>query len=201
MSITPARISYKIYQGSTFKETFRWESQNKNYIQISNISKSAPCIITTANTHTLPQNWRFRVTDVVGMNQINQISEDQYYLATTVGNNTISVNSLNSSNYSNYTSGGIISYNLPVPIAGYSAVMQFRETLDSPTTIYQLTSAPNGGIIIDSTNYTITITIPASVTTNFSFNTAIYGLELTSSSGEVFPLITGTAVLVKEIVR
>lgn len=201
MSITPARISYKIYQGSTFKETFRWESQTKNYVQISNISKSAPCIITTSSPHTIPQNWRFRVTDVVGMTQINQISEDQYYLATTVGNNTITVNSLNSSNYNNYTSGGIISYNLPVPISGYSALMQFRETLDSPTPLYQLTSAPNGGIVIDSTNYTITITIPASVTTNFTFTTAIYGLELTSSSGEVFPLITGTAVLVKEIVR
>lgn len=201
MSITPARISYKIYQGSTFKETFRWESQTKNYVQISNISKSAPCIITTSSPHTIPQNWRFRVTDAVGMTQINQISEDQYYLATTVGNNTITVNSLNSSNYNNYTSGGIISYNLPVPISGYSALMQFRETLDSPTPLYQLTSAPNGGIVIDSTNYTITITIPASVTTNFTFTTAIYGLELTSSSGEVFPLITGTAVLVKEIVR
>lgn len=201
MSITPAKISYKIYQGSTFKETFRWESQTKNYIQISNISKSAPCVITTSAVHTLPQNWRFRVTDVIGMTQINQISDDQYYLASSISNNTVTINSLNSSNFNNYNSGGIISYNIPVPINGFSAVMQLRETIDSTAVLYQLTSAVGGGIVINSTDYTITITIPAATTAGFNFTTAVYGLELTSSSGEVFPLITGTMVLVKEIVR
>ena len=132
MSISPARINYKIYQGSTFKETFRWESQTKGYVNITNISKSAPCVITTSSTHTIPLGWRFRVTDVVGMNQINQPSEDSFYLATSVTNNTITINSLNSSNFSNYNNGGIVSYNLPVSLAGFTGVLQARETLSSP---------------------------------------------------------------------
>jgi hypothetical protein len=201
MSITPARINFKIYQGSTFKETFRWESQTKSYIPISNITKAAPCVITTSSSHTIPNGWRFRVTDVAGMNQINQTSEDQFYLANNVTNNTITINSLNSSNFTAYTSGGTISYNIPVSLNNYTGIFQMRENINSTTVIKQLTSAINQGIVIDNVNKVITITISAADTTSFNFTTCIYGLELTSPGGEVFPLITGTISLVKEIVR
>lgn len=201
MSITPARINLKIYQGSTFRETFRWESQTKAYVSISNITKSAPCIITTSNTHNIPTSWRFRVTDVAGMNQINQTTEDQFYLANTVTSNTITINTLNSINFNNYTSGGTISYNVPVSLANFTAIFQMRENINSTTTLKQLTSAPNQGIVIDDTNKLITITINATDTSNFNFPSAVYGLELTSPTGEVFSLITGTISLIKEIVR
>lgn len=201
MSITPARVNLRIYQGSTFKETFRWESQTKAYVPISNISKAAPCVITTSNTHNIPAGWRFRVTDVVGMNQINQSSEDQFYLANIVTSNGITINALNSTNFTTYTSGGIISYNVPVSLANFTALFQMRENINSTTVIKQLTSAPNQGIVIDDNNKIITITISAADTTNFNFTSAVYGLELTSASGEVFPLLTGTVSLVREIVR
>jgi hypothetical protein len=201
MSITPARINLKIYQGSTFKETFRWESQTKAYVPISNISKAAPCVITTSSTHNIPSGWRFRVTDVAGMNQINQSSEDQFYLANTVTSNTITINELNSTNYTAYTSGGTISYNVPVSLANFSALFQMRENINSTSVLKQLTSAPGQGIVIDNNNKIITINITAADTTNFNFASAVYGLELTSGTGEVFPLITGTISLVKEIVR
>ena len=35
----PAKINYKIYQGSTFQETLRWESETKTYVPISAITK------------------------------------------------------------------------------------------------------------------------------------------------------------------
>jgi hypothetical protein len=201
MSITPARINLRVYQGSTFKETFRWESQTKAYVSISNISKEAPCVITTSSIHSIPAGWRFRVTDVLGMNQINQPSEDQFYLANSVTNNTITINNLNSSNFNTYTSGGTISYNVPVGLNNFTGLFQMRENINSPTVLKQLTSAPGQGIVIDNTNKIITITISAADTTTFDFSSAVYGLELTSGSGEVFPLITGTISLVKEIVR
>jgi len=201
MSISPAKINYKIYQGSTFKETFRWEAQTKGYTNITNISKTAPCVITTSNTHTIPQGWRFRVTDVLGMTQINQTSEDNFYLASSVTNNTITINSINSTNFNNYNGGGVISYNLPVPLAGFTGILQIRENISSPTTILQLTSAAGGGMIINDTNKFISITIPAITTAEFNFNSAIYGIELTSSLGEVFPLIIGNITVIKEVVR
>lgn len=201
MSITPARVNLTIYQGSTFIETFRWESQTKGYVAISNISKSAPCVITTGTSHTIPEGWRFRVTDVLGMTQVNQSSDEQFYLASVITNNTISINSLNSNNFTDYTGGGTISYNLPVSLNGFTAVFQMRESIASTTVIKQLTSAANQGIIINNATKTINVTMSATDTAAFNFSNAVYGLELTSSAGEVFTLLTGTVSLVKEIVR
>jgi hypothetical protein len=198
--MTPAKLNYKIYQGSTFRETFRWESQTKEYATISAISKTAPCVITTTSNHTLPVNWRFRVTGVSGMKEINQISEDDYYLATSVTNNTVTINQLNSSNFTAYTTGGILEWNSPVPLAGYTAQMQIRETIDSTSSIIELTST-SGGIGIDTTNYTITITISANQTRLFTFPTAVYSLELTDSSGVVTTFLTGNLTLVSEVTR
>ena len=77
----PAKLSYKIYQGSTFQEAYRWESQTKVYKPIQSISKAAPCVVTTTTPHELPVGWRFRVVGAGGMKEINN-SNDSYYLAT-----------------------------------------------------------------------------------------------------------------------
>lgn len=198
--MTPAKINYKIYQGSTFRETLRWESQTKGYANISAISKAAPCVITTSTNHTVPINWRVRVVGVAGMKEINQPSEDDYYLVTSVTNNTLTLNQINSANYTTYTSGGILEYNLPIPLVGYTAQMQIRQTLDSATSILELTNT-NGGIILDTTNYTISIFITATQTRAFTFPTAVYSLELTDSSGVVTTLVTGNLTLVQEVTR
>jgi len=196
----PAKINYKIYQGSTFQESYRWESETKVYEPIVVVSKSAPCVIATASTHSLPAGWRFRVTGVGGMKEINSVG-DSYHLATSVGASTITLNQVNSTQYSNYTSGGIVEYNQPVPLQAYSARMQIRETVESPVALYSTTSGPGGNIVIDLTLSTITITIPASVTQNFSFSTAVYSLELYESNGIVLPFLTGNLTLVPEVTR
>lgn len=78
----PAKINYKIYQGSTFQETFRWESETKVYVPIQSIAKSAPCVVTTTTPHNLPVGWRFRVAGAGGMKEINSVGDDAYYLST-----------------------------------------------------------------------------------------------------------------------
>lgn len=196
----PAKLNYKIYEGSTFQETFRWESQTKSYAQISAIAKAAPCVITTTSTHTCPLNWRVRVTGVAGMKEINTAGDD-YYLVTEKTNTTVTLNQINSANFTAYTTGGILEWNTPIDLTGYTAQMQIRETLDSSTVIHELTSAVGGGISIDTANYTVTISIPANTTRNFDFTTAVYSLELTNPSGVVTTLVTGNLTLVREITR
>ena len=39
---TPAKINFKVYQGSTFSEVLRWESSSKGYKTITGISNTAP---------------------------------------------------------------------------------------------------------------------------------------------------------------
>ena len=197
--MSPAKLNYKIYQGSTFQEAYRWETQTKVYVPIQSISKAAPCVITTAESHHLPTGWRFRVTGAGGMKEINS-SSDNYYMATNTTNNTVVINQVNSSQFSVYTSGGILEYNKPAELLTLKARMQIRKTVASPDIIYQA-SSETGEIVLDNTYKTITITIPAAVTTDFTFTTAVYSIELYDDYGVVIPFITGSLSLIQEITR
>ena len=196
----PAKINYKIFQGGTFQETFRWESETKVYVPIQAISKAAPCVITTQTPHNLPVGWRFRVVGAGGMKEINSVGESTYYLSTlTPTASTIEINQTNSLSYTAYTSGGVVEYNQPVPLAGYQARMQIRETVDSATVIHEATTQ-NNQIVLDNTNKTIQITLLANVTQNFNFATAVYSLELYNGNN-VIPFINGNLTLVQEVTR
>jgi len=195
----PAKLNYKIYQGSTFQESYRWESETKVYVPISAIAKSAPCVITTTQAHAIPQGWRVRVVGAGGMKELNSVG-DAYHLVTSVTDSTVTLNQVNSLGYTVYTTGGVLEYNQPVPLTGYNARMQIRETVDSPTTLYSTTSIA-GELTVDTTLNTIMITIPASVTQAFDFTTAVYSLELYTAAGLVVPFLAGNLTLVPEVTR
>jgi hypothetical protein len=195
----PAKLNYKVYQGSTFEEIYRWESETKVYVPISSVSKAAPCVVTTSNQHSLPVGWRFRVVGAGGMKEINSVG-DSYYLATNTSATSATINQINSLMYTPYTSGGVIEYNQPVPLAGYSARMQIRETVDSPTALYS-TDSVTGHLSLDLQLMTISIKIPAQVTQGFTFSTAVYSIELYTSNGLVLPFLTGNLTLVPEVTR
>lgn len=194
----PAKINYKIYQGSTFQESYRWESATKVYLPLTAISKSAPCVLTTQSSHVLPVGWRFRVVGAGGMKEINSIG-DTYYLATNTTGTSVEVNQVNSLQYTTYTSGGVIEYNQPVDLQNFNARMQIRETVDSSQVLYQ-TDSITGNIIINNTLKSIMITIPAADTQQFNFSTAVYSVELYNST-EVLPFLVGNLSLVQEITR
>lgn len=197
----PAKINYKIYQGSTFQEAFRWESETKVYVPIANISKAAPCIITTQTTPVIPVGWRFRVVGASGMKDINS-GTDEYYIATAVDAvaKTVEINQVNSLGFTAYTTGGILEYNMPIDLSSYSARMQIRESVDSDVVIHSATTT-NAGILIDTTYSIITIVIPAEDTAAFTFSTAVYSLELFTPAGMVVPFLAGNLTLVPEVTR
>jgi hypothetical protein len=193
--MAPSKLNLKIFQGSTFAEVLRWESSTKIYIPITGITKAAPVVI-TAPAHGIPVNWRTKVTNVVGMKEINSTD---YYVVTAVANNSITLNDVNSLSYTAYTSGGVLEYNQPVDLAGYTARMQIREKVTSSTFIKELTTI-NGGIVIDNTAKTITINISATDTAALTFKSAVYSLELVTG-GTVIPFVYGSVSLDTEITR
>lgn len=195
----PAKVNYKIYQGSTFQEIFRWESDAKIYVPIQNIAKSAPCVITTQTPHDLPVGWRFRVVGASGMKEINSVADTYYINTAALSANQIQINSVNSLAYTQYTNGGVVEYNQPINLADYSARMQIRETVDSSIILYEATTA-TGHITIDNTNKYIKLVIPANITQNFTFSAAVYSMELYTTT-EVIPFINGNLTLVQEVTR
>jgi len=195
--MSPVKLNFKVYQGSTFNEVLRWESGKKIYKSITAITQAAPAIV-TAPTHLLPEGWRAKITNVGGMTDIN--SSETYHTITKLTDDTIELNAVNSLGFKAYTSGGVIEYNEPVNLTGYTARMQIRDKVDSDVVIKEITTE-NSGIVLSVPNSTITINISAADTAAFTFSTAVYSLELISSGGVVTPFTNGTLTLIKEVTR
>lgn len=193
----PAKINFKMYQGSTFNESLRWESGKKIYKTITNITQAAPCVVTSTN-HGIPDQWRVKITNVGGMKDIN--SSENYNVATRIDADTIELNSINAVGFAAYTSGGVIEYNEPVDITGYTARMQIREKIESVDFIDEYTTLA-GTLVIDDVAHTISIVIPAITTTAYTFSQVVYSLELESPGGVVTPFANGQISLIKEVTR
>jgi hypothetical protein len=191
----PAKVNFKIYQGSTFRETFRWESALKTYLPITGISKTAPAVISCTGTLP-PVGWRAKITGVAGMREINS---DEYRLVTSTNSGTVTFNSVNASGYNTYTSGGILEYNTPIDLAGYIGRLQIRPNVTSNTVLLELTTQ-NNGIVIDNVLKTITVLISAQQTQALTFSAGVYSLELVQNL-EVIPFSTGNVSLVQEVTR
>ncbi len=192
---TPTKINLKIYQGSTYIKVLRWENSTKMYSPITNISKAAPVVI-TASSHGIPEGWRTKITGALGMKEINTT---EYVIASEVTSNTVVVNSINSVGYTTYTGGGILEYNKPVDLSGYTARMQIREKLTSAAPLDTLTTE-NGKILLDNTKKTISIILSATATAAYTFKTGVYSLEM-EKDGIVVPLVYGSVSLDQEVTR
>lgn len=199
--MTPAKINFKLYQGATFEQALRWESSTKVYAPISNITKSAPITITLSDPQLQPPiGWRVRVTNVAGMKEIN-MPEGTYYTATNVGDGVVSLNQINSLSYSTYTSGGVLEYNTPASLAGYSARMQIRKKLRDQEVVLVL-STDNGGVVLDNWTKTITIRANAEQTSLLNFSSAVYDLELVHNlTGRTYRFAEGSITLKAEVTR
>lgn len=195
--IVPVKLNLKVYQGSTFKEVIRWESSTKVYAAITAITKSAPILI-TAIAHAIPVGWRTKITNVLGMKEVN--STETYHTVTSTTTDTVTINAINALGYTDYISGGVFEYNQPVDLTGITARMQVRDKVTSDTVLLELTTE-NGGIIVNTSLKTITLVITATATAAFTFTQGVYSLELQNVAGEVFPFTTGNVSVVKEVTR
>ena len=87
-----------------------------------------------------------------------------------------------------------------VNLTGYTARMQVRSTLESATTVVELTTA-NGRIALGGAAGTITLTISATDTASLTAGRGVYDLELVSGSGIVTRLLQGVATISRNVTR
>lgn len=193
---SPTKINFKLYQGSTFSETLRWESSTKVYVPISNITKSAPMVVTAPN-HGTPPGWRVKITGALGMKEAN--TGENYIVASDADTNTLTFNSINAIGFNTYTGNGTLEYNQPVSLVGFTGRMQLRARVEDPVVIHEMTTE-NSGILVNNITKTIVLQIPAATTAGFTFQTAVYSLELVNGS-TVIPFANGTFTLIKEVTR
>jgi len=87
-----------------------------------------------------------------------------------------------------------------VNLTGYTARMQVRATLESASTLVELTTA-NSRIALGGAAGTITLTISATDTAGLTAGRGVYDLELVSGSGIVTRLLQGVATISRNVTR
>lgn len=91
---------------------------------------------------------------------------------------------------------------VPVDLTGYSARMQIRENFDSLLITASLTSVVGGGIeFTDPEEGKLLVTIPGTLSQNFTLKTGVYDLELVAPSGKITRLLQGTYSLSPEVTK
>ena len=87
-----------------------------------------------------------------------------------------------------------------INLTGYTARLQVRSTLESASTVVELTTA-NGRIALGGAAGTITLTISATDTAALTAGRGVYDLELVSGSGIVTRLLQGVATISRNVTR
>lgn len=192
-----------IKQGSTFQLTLKYGQPQFTVKAITGITKSGQAVV-TAPGHGLTVDWPVWVVGVAGMDQINHTSDElrdacAAYYAYYVDANSLRLD-VDTTRFNAYTSGGEVLYHPPVNLTGFTARMQIRETVESTTVLHSLTTE-NGGITLGGAAGTIALTISATDTAAFTFDTAVYDLEVVSGGDVVTEIASGAVLMNNEVTR
>lgn len=193
----------QIKQGSTFALTLKYGQPQFTVKPITGITKSGQAVV-TAPSHGLTIDWPVWIVGVAGMDQINHTSDElrqacAAYYGYYVDTNTLRLD-VDTTRFGAYTSGGEVLYHPPVNLTGYTARMQIRETIESTTIIQSLTTE-NGGITLGGVAGTITLLISATDTATFTFDAAVYDVEIIGTDGVVTTVLSGNVYLTDETTR
>ena len=90
---------------------------------------------------------------------------------------------------------------VPINLTAYTAAMQIRESVESTAVLATSSgTSPSITLTLGGSAGTIIVTMTATVTAAFAFDTAVYDLELTTGT-TVLRLLEGEVKLSKEVTR
>lgn len=197
--MNPVDLPLTIYKGASFSKVLRWGQSRITYRAIQAATKAAPCVLSVLQ-HGVPDGWPIKVLSCAGMTQLNSTLAMPFYVADVMNADTIELNSVNAIDYTAYAGSGVIAYNQPVNLTGYTARAQLRASPTAEELLLSLTNE-NGGVVLDVATSTITLVISATATEALDWSAAVYDLELVSAGGQVTPLARGAVRVTKEITR
>ena len=181
-----------IRKGATFAQTLRWEAPPIVWKPITAISLTAPVRLTVP-AHGCPPNWRVNVSCNKSMREMDGAKG----LATVIDADTIEINTINASGFKPYKGDGYLSFNTPVDMTAMTARMSIKDKVGG-TELLRL-STLDGTIVLDEATCTITITLPALVTTALTWKGGVYDLELEAIDGTVMCLLAGKVKVTDEV--
>lgn len=195
---------YTIKQGETWRRVLRWEQGTFVYKTVTAATATAPVTVTAVD-HGLVAGWRFALSNIAGMVNLNAKEEPpneltEYHTAVVVSSDIVEINDINAKAFPAYISGGVLRYHPPVDLTGYTARMQFRKSAKDAAILLSLTTE-NGGITVNNSTKTITLLVTKTQTELITYLAAVYDLELINAAGEVTILLSGKITIVLNVTR
>lgn len=192
-------VELRATQGKTFYVEFQWAQPQFIYKGITAIANSAPVTI-TATAHDMPNGWRFAVSAVQGMTELNASADppidEDWFIGTVIDADTIAINTINGALLSAYTSDGFIQYHEPVDLTGYEARIEIRESKGGR--LLWGDNSETGDLTVDNAEKKISVRIPPGPTAGFQKRTYVFEIEMYNGV-DVFTLANGTFVVSAEI--
>ena len=204
--MTAVKKDFEILIGSSWDYVIRWGTTPIVRKPITAIDWSLGAPRLSVSSHGLFEGWGVAVYGVKSPRQINAVNNppegSDYHSATVIDTGTIELNDVtpvdeNGQEWPAYTSGGFIQYDTPVDLTGYTARMSIKDKIGGAV-LHSLTTE-NNGIDIDPAAKTITLSIPAADTEDFTWSRGVYDLEMVSPAGKVTRIISGRIALSREV--
>lgn len=190
-------IPLEIKQGATFDKKINWYGGGLVIREIDSVTIGCPTRVNIAG-HGLPTGavTPVYIQDVKGARSLN--TKGKEIEATYVDTDNFDVPTNTQGEV--YTTGtGCVHYYAPKDLAGWTARMDIRDSIDDTATLVSLTSPTD--IVINTSTAEIQILIDATVTAGLDFDEGVYDLELEDGSGNVTRLIEGNVAFIKEVTR
>lgn len=193
--------NFTIQQGKTFTQVVRWETLPYLFAAIAGVTNVAPVAVETETAHGIPSGWKVAVVDS-GVSQLdatkNPPADKDFRQATVVDTTHINFNPLSGVAFDTWEEGGYLQWFTPHDLAGYTARLQVKDKVGG-TVLLELTTE-NGGIALDDTEKTITLTVSAEDTAAITdWTKGVYDLELVSPGDVVTAVLTGKVTVEPEI--
>lgn len=196
--MSTAKLDLTINQGETFTKAVNWYGGGKVCKKIEDLEPGCPTMITITG-HGLPSisDTPVFIEHVKGATRANT-DTNKPAVATYIDANTFyaDVDTVQQT-YTQNT--GVVRYFAPKDLSSWTARMHIREEIDDTVTIHEMTTPTD--ISISTNDAKITMTISATDTAAFDFDSAVYDLELVDPSGNVTRLLEGEVELIKEVTR
>lgn len=186
-------IDLTITRGSTFAQAIPCRTGERAYRTIKRIENSAPCRLEVP-AHGLTDFWPVRFERVRGIPQLNRYAGG----VRVTDENNIVLPDFNAVGLREYGGVGVLVYDVPLDLAGYTARMHVRDPVTGDL-LLELTTE-NGRIRLGEPTGFALLEVSATETEEIAWIAGRYDIELVSGS-YVTKLAGGTVTILDEETR
>lgn len=186
-----------ITRGKTLELAFLYADEQLVYRPITAMPSKAPVRLSVAG-HGIPDGWQVRIESVTTPVELNTAA-DESVAASLVDVDTIELNALNGSAWRALGVGGVVIFNKPVDLTGWSARAAVRDRVGGTlqfTWDSNALNTPDALITVDLAAHAFVLHMSADQAAALTWSKGVWELEAIDPTGRVYQVIGVSNVMV-----